>query len=318
MQQAKLLDTVKIKMKTLGYSPRTIDTYSSWVKKYILFHNKTHPSELKEVEINQYLTHLAVKENVSPSTQSQALNALVFLYKKVLNIELGSFKQFEKAKRRMHMPVVLSKSETRNLLSNVDKKYQLICALLYGTGMRLNEVLKLRIKDIDFEYKQIIVRDAKGGKDRITILPQSLLNHLKGQIDYSKKVHADDLKKGKGSTVLPHALGKKYPNAARETAWQYVFIANKYVYNPNSNISYRYHIHESSIQKAIKTALKASRIDKLATPHTLRHSFATHLLEDGYDIRTVQELLGHKSVRTTMIYTHVMNKGAFGVKSPLD
>ena len=318
MTQIKLLDNVKIKMRTLGYSPRTIDSYSNWIKRYVVFNNKIHPSELKGEKINLFLSHLANKQNVSPSTQSQALNAIVFLYKKVLNIDIGNFGRFDKAKRKTHIPVVLSKNEVKLVLSNVNTKYWLICALLYGTGMRLSEGLRLRIKDIDFDYKQIIVRDAKGGKDRITVLPSSIMNRLKDQINYSKQVHNEDLEKGKGYTILPYALAKKYPNAATESKWQYVFIANKYVYDQNSKLSYRYHIHESSIQKAIKAAANMSRIDKMITPHTLRHSFATHLLEQGYNIRTVQELLGHKSIKTTMIYTHVINKGGLGVISPLD
>jgi integron integrase len=318
MPKEKLLDQLRSVMITKHYSPSTIASYSAWIKKYILYFDKKHPNELNESHINKYLTFLAVNKKVSASTQNQALNAILFLYKHVLKKEINKIGEIVRAKRGFHIPVVLSKREAKLLLNHISGTPWLICSLLYGTGMRLNECLRLRIKDVDFDYKQIIVRDAKGGKDRITMLPLRLVNFLRDQVNSAASLHAEDLKKGKGSTILPNALRKKYPSAAKELGWQYVFYADKYVYDKDSKVSYRYHIHQSTIQKAFAAALKKTDITKPATPHTLRHSFATHLLEAGYDIRTVQELLGHKSVKTTMVYTHVMNKGGLGVRSPID
>jgi len=305
-------------MITRNHSPRTINAYVNWMKQYIRFHNVKHPVNMGEEEVTRFLSWLAVERKVSPSTQKQALNALVFLYKHVLQRPLGRLKSYERPRLRNTMPVVLSKWETRTILAQTEGIYQLILNLIYGSGLRLSECLRLRVKDIDFDYGQLIIRDGKGHKDRVTILPDSCVQALKDQINFVKTVHEKDLQAGYGATVLPYALSRKYPNAATEFAWQYVFIAKSPVYDRKNKMVRRYHIHGSMVQKRFKKALLASGVNKQASTYTLRHSFATHLLEAGYDIRTIQELLGHKSVKTTMIYTHVMNKGGMGVRSPLD
>lgn len=314
----KLLERVRWVMRTKNYSPRTIKTYQQWIKRFILFHNKKHPKFLQEKDVVDFLTYLAVELNVSPSTQNQALQAILYLYKNVEKKEIGWVKNFPRAKRSLHIPTVFSKKEVQLLLSHTNAVINIILSLMYGSGMRLSECLRLRIKDIDFDYKQIIVRDGKGSKDRVTLLPQSLIPIIQKQIERVRQIHQKDIEKGFGETVLPFALKKKYPNAAKEFCWQYVIIAKGYVFNEETQKYRRYHIHNSTVQRAFKSALKQTKIMKHASTHTLIHNFATHLLEDGYDIRTVQELLGHKDVRTTMIYTHVMNKGGFGVRSPLD
>lgn len=314
----KLLESVKQVMRTKNYSPRTIKTYRQWIKRFILFHDKKHPKYLQENDVVNFLTYLAVELNVSPSTQNQALQAILFLYKNIVKKGIGWIKNFPRAKRSLHIPTVFSKKEVQTLLSYTNGIINIILSLMYGSGMRLSECLRLRIKDIDFDYKQIILRDGKGSKDRVTLLPQSLIPIILKQIERVKQIHQKDIEKGFGETVLPFALKRKYPNAAKEFSWQYVFIAKGYVFDEDTQKYRRYHIHNSTVQRAFKSALKQTKIMKHASTHTLRHSFATHLLEDGYDIRTVQELLGHKDVRTTMIYTHVMNKGGFGVRSPLD
>lgn len=269
-------------------------------------------------EIRAFISNLAVKENVSSSTQNQALQAILFLYKAILKIQVGWINEIERAARTKHIPVVFSRAEAKRVLENMTGIARLITSLLYGGGLRLNECLRLRVKDIDFDYKQIVIRDGKGEKDRRTTLPEKLIPALQEQIKYVKKLHSDDLKQNNGTTVLPYALRKKYVNAGKEFGWQFLFPSGSFVTDEESKQEYRYHIHSSTIQKAIKEALKKSEITKPGSPHTFRHSFATHLLESGYDIRTVQELLGHKDVRTTMIYTHVLNKGGMGVRSPLD
>ncbi len=314
----KLLESVGMVMRTRNYSPRTIKTYRQWIKRFIIFHNKKHPKYLEEKEIVDYLTFLAVKQNVSPSTQNQALQAILFLYKNIIKKEIGWLDNLPRAKRRSHIPTVFSKRETQRLLSYTNGIYRTILSLMYGTGMRLSECLRLRVKDIDFDNNQIILHDGKGSKDRTTLLPQSLKENLSEQIKKVKQMHLKDIEKGSGETVLPFALKNKYPNAAREFLWQYVFIAKGYVFDEETHKYRRYHIYSSTVQRVFKAALKQAKIMKHASTHTLRHSFATHLLEDGYDIRTIQELLGHKDVRTTMIYTHIMKKGGMGVRSPLD
>lgn len=318
MQKTKLLDQVRDELRVRHYSLRTEKSYTGWIKRFILFHNKRHPNEMGADEIRAFISNLAVKENVSSSTQNQALQAILFLYKEILKIEVGWINEIERAARKKHIPVVFSRAEAKRVLENMSGSARLMASLLYGGGLRLNECLRLRVKDIDFDYKQIIIRDGKGEKDRRTTLPEKIIPALQEQIKYVKKLHTDDLKKNKGATVLPYALRKKYVNAGKEFGWQFLFPSGSFVIDEESKQEYRYHVHSSTIQKAIKEALKKAEITKPGSPHTFRHSFATHLLESGYDIRTVQELLGHKDVRTTMIYTHVLNKGGMGVKSPLD
>jgi integron integrase len=268
-------------------------------------------------EIQKFINHLAINDNVSSSTQNQALQAILFLYKRVLKKDVGWLDEIKRATRVKHLPVVFSKKETAKIIDNLTGIPKLVVSILYGSGLRLSEALRLRIKDIDFDYKQIVVRDGKGEKDRHTILPDSVIPDLKKHLNWVYLKHKEDLKSGKGETILPYALGKKYPNAGKEFGWQYAFPADKFIKNKDSGKIIRWHIHESTIQRAVKEAIKKAGIVKPGSPHTFRHSFATHLLENGYDIRTIQELLGHNSVKTTMIYTHVLNRG-LGVKSPLD
>ena len=317
MSKTKLLDEVRNVIRLRHYSTRTEESYTNWIRKYVLYHNKKHPRDMGEKEIRDYLNYLSLSQNVSYSTQNQALNAIIFLYKNVIKKELGDL-NFEKAKRVKHIPVVLSKNEVNLILDKIEGIVKLIVSLLYGSGLRLNECLRIRIKDVDVDYMQIIIRDGKGEKDRRTMIPGSLINQLKKQIEKVKQIHITDLKKSGGFTNLPYALEKKYPNANKQIGWQYLFPASKQIYEPKTKRKYRHHMHEATIQRAVKSAVSKTKIVKQVSPHTFRHSFATHLLENGYDIRTVQELMGHKDVRTTMIYTHVLNKGVMGVKSPLD
>ncbi|MBX2977154.1 MAG: integron integrase [Ignavibacteriaceae bacterium] len=289
----------------------------SWIKRYIYFHNKKHPEEMGEEEVKQFLNYLAVDKHVSASTQNQALCSILFLYKSVLHKEFGWMENLIKAKKSKRIPVVFTKNEVREVFRHLDGVTKLIYSLLYGSGLRLGEALNLRIKDINFDMHQIIVRESKGEKDRITTLSKSIIVELKQHLNKVYVQHKEDLKKGKGKTKLPNALKNKYPNADKDYYWQYVFPAEKFIKDEEGNNFFRWHIHESTVQKAIKTAVRKAKLLKPATSHTFRHSFATHLLESGYDIRTIQELLGHSSVKTTMIYTHVANLGA-GVKSPLD
>ena len=270
------------------------------------------------IEVEQFLTHLAVERNVAASTQNQALNAIVFLYKEVLGRELGWLDAMERAKRPVRMPVVLTTIEVRALLARLEGRHWLMASLLYGAGLRLMECVRLRVKDIDFEYAQITVRDGKGEKDRVTMLPGSIIAPLKIHLEQANVLHEQDLQEGFGEVYLPFALARKYPQAGREWGWQYVFPASQRSLDPRSGKERRHHIDEQSLQRAVKKALREAGIHKPASCHTLRHSFATHLLQAGYDIRTVQELLGHKDVSTTMIYTHVLNRGGKGVRSPLD
>lgn len=314
----KLLGQVRDVIRKKHYSIRTEETYCDWIKRFILYHKKRHPKEMGEREISEFLSYLASDRKVAASTQNQALNAIVFLYKQVLKKDLGDFGDFDRAKRPTTLPIVLTRKEVSRLLPFVNPKFRLMVELLYGCGLRLMECLRLRVKDIDFEAHQIIVRNGKGAKDRITMLPESLKTPLKEHLNCVKALHDLDLKNGFGEVYLPFALARKYPNAAREWGWQYAFPSEKISRDPRSGNMRRHHIYESSLQRAVKNAVRKAGLVKPATPHTFRHSFATHLLEDGYDIRTVQELLGHKDVSTTMVYTHVLNKGAMGVKSPLD
>ncbi len=304
-------------MQTSGYSFKTIEAYQHWIKDFIIFNKKTHPVNLGKEDVERYLTYLAVSKKVSASTQNQALCAILYLYKNIIKKELGWLEDIVRAKKRRRLPVVFTKAEIKRVFENLEGVPKLVCSLLYGSGLRLGEALRLRVKDINFDYKQIIVREAKGNKDRITTLPNAVILELKKHMNGVYLQHKHDLQKGLGRTKLPFALAKKYPNADREFGWQYVFPSDKFITDKETGLIYRFHVHESTIQKAIRNACKEAKIIKHGTAHTFRHSFATHLLENGYDIRTIQELLGHNSVKTTMIYTHVANMGA-GIRSPLD
>lgn len=314
----KLLDQARDLIRMKHYSRSTEKNYLQWMKRYILFHNKRHPSDMAESEVSQFLSHLAVKQQVSASTQNQALSALLFLYRKVLKKELGWLDDVERAKRSRNLPAVFTKDEVREILARLDGTRWIMASLLYGSGLRLMECIRLRVKDMDFGYHQIVVRDGKGHKDRVTMLPAALKEPLSLHLERVRAVHQQDLKEGFGRVYLPFALARKYPNANREWGWQYVFPSSKRSRDPRTGAEGRHHLDERNLQRAVKQALREARISKHGSCHTFRHSFATHLLEDGYDIRTVQELLGHKDVRTTMIYTHVINQGGKGVKSPLD
>lgn len=300
------------------FSLRTEEAYSDWIRRFILFHRKRHPSEMGADEIRQFLSHLAVAGRVSASTQNQALCSLLFLYRDVLQIELPYVDGIERAKRPARVPIVFTRQEVERLLAQLTGTYSLIASLLYGSGLRLMEALRLRVKDIDFDYVQIAVRAGKGERDRRTMLPRPLAGPLRDQLARVKLLHKQDLREGFGAVHLPYALERKYPNAAREWAWQYVFPSSKLSADPRSGVTRRHHSSADSMQKVVKRAIRLADITKHGGCHTLRHSFATHLLEDGYDLRTIQELLGHADVRTTMIYTHVLNKGGRGVRSPLE
>lgn len=317
-QPPKLLDQVRRRIRLKHYSIRTEKTYLAWIRRFILFHGKRHPREMGKKEVEAFLTHLAVERRVAASTQNQALNAVLFLYKEVLNIELPWMDDVVRVKRPARIPEVLSAAEVARLLAQMDGVYRLMASLLYGSGLRLMEAMRLRVKDVDFEYRQIIVRDAKGAKDRVTPLPTSTIEALRAQLNFVASQHREDLAAGYGSVFLPSALAVKYPNAQAELAWQYVFPSSRLSVDPRSRVTRRHHLSEKGLQQAVKSAVKRAGIHKKASCHTLRHSFATHLLERGNDIRTVQELLGHKSVQTTMIYTHVLKLGGRGVVSPLD
>jgi integron integrase len=314
----KLLDQVRDVIRLKHYSYHTEKQYVDWIKRYILFHNKQHPKNLGRPHVEAFLTNLAVEGKVAASTQNQALNALLFLYNTILERPLDGSINAVRAKRPRRLPTVLTKEETNLLLDCLSGTYRLMAQLLYGSGLRVSECVRLRIKDLDTSSRQIVVRCGKGDKDRITILPESLLPRLQAHLRRTKRRHELDLTNNLGLVYLPPALERKYPHAGREWIWQYIFPAHRPSIDPRTGVRRRHHIHPSTLQKAVRKAAKLARISKHVTCHTLRHSFATHLLENGYDIRTVQDLLGHKSVRTTMIYTHVLNRGGFAVRSPLD
>ena len=315
----KLLDQVRDRVRLKHYSLRTEQAYVGWIKRYIIFHNKRHPAEMAKSELESFLTSLAVERNVSASTQTQALSALLFLYKEVLELEFPWLDGVTRAKKPVRLPTVLTRDEVKLLFKYLDDPLMdLIVRLLYGTGMRLLECLRLRMKDVEFTRREIVVREGKGKKDRVTMLPDSLAERLRAQMAFVKGQHTQDLALNRGEVWLPDALALKYPNAAKALAWQYVFPAAGFSVDPRSGAVRRHHVDERRVQRAVKRAAERAELIKLVTPHTLRHSFATHLLEGGYDIRTVQELLGHSDVSTTMIYTHVLNKGGRGVTSPLD
>lgn len=328
-----LLDQVRDHLRLKHYSRRTEDAYVDWIRRYILFHDKRHPQEMDAPEVEAFLTHLAVDKNVAASTQNQALGALLFLYRDMLHKDLSRPLEHLRARGARRLPTVLTPGEVRAVLSQLGGSNLLMAQLLYGAGLRLMECLRLRVKDIDFAQKQIVVRSGKGDKDRITVLPKKLIVPLQTHLQSVRALHTQDLKQGGGAVYLPHALAVKYPNAARDWRWQYVFPSERLSVDPRSlpplsDASQtgegrggglrRHHVDESVLQKAVREAALRAGLSKRVTCHTFRHSFATHLLESGYDIRTVQELLGHKDVKTTMIYTHVLNRGGLAVHSPLD
>ncbi len=314
----RLLDQVRERIRVLHYSRSTEKTYIHWILAFIRFHGRRHPRDMGAVEVEAYLSHLATARDVAAGTQNQTMHAILFLYKQVLGIELPWLDGITRAKPSKRLPTVLTQAETRALLANVNGLPGLVIRLLYGTGMRLMEGLRLRVKDIDFNGHAIIVRAGKGDKDRVVPLPESLIEPLKARLAERRKMHDVDLAKGMADVHLPHALERKYPNAGKEFGWQYIFAAADYSADPRSGVIRRHHLHEKTIQRHVRDAARRAGIMKPTHPHTLRHSFATHLLESGADIRTVQELLGHSDVSTTMIYTHVLNRGGRGVVSPLD
>ena len=314
----KLMVQVRERTRFKHYSIRTETCYVDWIRRFILFHGKRHPAEMGATEVQDFLSHLAVVGKVSASTQNQAKSALLFLYKEVLASELPWLKGIESAKTSQRLPVVLTEDEVRSVLARTEGTPGLMLRLIYGTGMRIMECSRLRVKDLEFSRREILIREGKGAKDRITMLPTSLCTPLAEHLLRVKRLHEDDLAAGGGDVYLPFALERKYPNANREWGWQYVFPARRRSTDPRSGLVRRHHADEKAIQRAMKQAVRDAGIAKPATPHTLRHSFATHLLQAGYDIRTVQELLGHQDVSTTMIYTHVLNRGGRGVLSPLD
>ncbi|MER3545793.1 MAG: integron integrase [Chloroflexota bacterium] len=316
-QSPKLLDQVRQALRVKHYSIRTEEAYLHWIRRYILFHDKRHPAEMGAPEVQAFLTHLAVTENVAASTQNQALSALLFLYREVLHQDLGPINAL-RAQKPKHLPTVLTREEVRQVIAQMSGTHRLMAQLLYGAGLRLMECVRLRVKDIDFEYKTITVRDGKGEEDRVTMLPDSLITPLQEHLQRVKRLHEEDLARGCGAVYLPYALERKYPNANRDWLWQHVFPSDRLSVDPRSGVVRRHHLDESNLQRAVREAAQKAGVGKRVTCHTFRHSFATHLLENGYDIRTVQELLGHKDVRTTMIYTHVLQRGGLAVRSPLD
>lgn len=317
-QSPRLLDQVRGKIRLKHYSIRTEQAYVDWIKRFVLHFDKRHPSEMGAREVEAFLTHLAVEGRVAAATQNQAKAALLFLYREVLEQDLPWLQNVEQAKAPKRLPVVLTPPEAQAVLSRLSGTHWIVAGLLYGAGLRIMEALRLRVKDVEFARKEILVREGKGFKDRVTMLPAVLAEPLKAHLKQVRELHEQDVAEGFGEVYLPYALERKYPNAAREWGWQYVFPSKNRAVDPRSGIVRRHHVQDQAIQRAIRQAVRDAGIVKPATPHTLRHSFATHLLTSGYDIRTVQELLGHKDVATTMIYTHVLNKGGRGVVSPLD
>lgn len=313
-----LLEQVRHDLRLRHYSPHTEEAYVAWIKRYIVFHGNRHPRLLGREEIEAFLSHLAVRKKVSASTQNQAFNALIFLYRDVLGKNAEGVVDAARARKPKRLPVVMTREEVSRVIEMLDGSYRLMAELLYGSGLRLTECLRLRVKDIDFAMNQIVVRDGKGMKDRVTLLPETVKPSLQDHLQRVRKIYESDRKAGLAGVSLPGALGKKYPNASREWAWQYVFPASSTCLDPETGKRVRHHLHASVLQKAVKRAADLAAISKPASCHTFRHSFATHLLQDGHDIRTIQELLGHKDVSTTLIYTHVLGKGPSDVRSPLD
>jgi integron integrase len=318
MSLTRLLEALRLAIRARHYSIRTEEAYTDWARRFILFHSLQPPASLGVPEINAFLTYLAVDEQVSAATQNQALNAIVFLFREVLRLDLDGPIAPVRAKRPQRLPVVLTRAEVRAILDRLAGDHQLMARLLYGSGLRLMECLRLRVKDLDFAQRQIVVRDGKGMKDRVTMLPDSLIRPLGAHLEGVQALYRQDLAAGQAGVYLPYALERKFPNAGREWGWQYVFPADKLSRDPRSGQYRRHHAHESGLQKAVRAAARQAGVTKRVSCHAFRHSFATHLLESGYDIRTVQELLGHSDVKTTMIYTHVLNRGGLAVRSPLD
>jgi integron integrase len=317
-QKPKLLEQVRAAIRLRHYSLRTEEAYVQWIKRFIFFHDKRHPLDMGEKEITQFLSALAVKGHVSASTQNQALCALLFLYRHVLDQQVGWLDEMVRARRPQRLPIVLSRPEVRALLGALDGVHWLMASLLYGAGLRLLECLRLRVKDLDFAKRQLVVRAGKGDKDRVTVLPVAVAEPLTVQLAKVQTLHQQDLAQGFGRVYLPDALDRKYPQADKEWGWQWVFPASQLSTDPRSGMQRRHHLHESVLQRAVKEGARKAGLSPRVSCHTLRHSFATHLLEDGYDIRTIQELLGHRDVKTTMIYTHVLNRSGRGVHSPVD
>ena len=316
-RSSPFLDEVRAAIRVRHYAIRTEQAYLDWVRRFVLFNGKRHPRDMGADEVRAFLTHLAVDGNVAPSTQNQALNALVFLYRYVIESPLGEIPGIVRANRPPKLPVVLSRDEIGRVLAGLSGVYWLVACLQYGSGLRLMESVRLRVKDLDFEHRALFVRAGKGGKDRVVTLPDELITPLRRQLEYRRNLFEQDRMAGVATVYLPHALARKYPNAATQWGWQYVFASDRLSRDPRSDVRRRHHVDESSVQKVVKHALRAAAIERPASCHTLRHSFATHLLEGGADIRTVQEQLGHADVRTTQIYTHVIERGGRGVKSPL-
>ena len=316
--EPKLLDRLRTELRARHYSARTEKAYVLWVRRFIVFGGMTHPAELGEDEINAYVTHLAVHDHVSASTQTQALSAILFLYKHVLKRNVGEMPGLIRARKAERLPVVMTGSEVRAVLAELSDEQWLMASLMYGAGLRLSECLRLRVQDIDFSANEILVRDGKGAKDRVTMLPSTLKGPLQSQLRKANAVHDRDLADGWGRVLLPESLERKYPYAAVQWKWQWVFPQERRWRDPKTGVQGRHHVHQTVLQRAVKTAVARAGVQKNVGCHTLRHSFATQLLVSGYDIRTIQELLGHKDVRTTMVYTHVLNKGGRGVRSPLD
>ena len=314
----RILDQVRDAIRRKHYSIRTEQAYVDWIKRFIVFHGKTHPKNMGASEVEAFLTHLAVDRDVAASTQNLAQSALLFLYRNVLHLDLPWLTAVVRAKRPSKLPVVLSVEEVAQVLVELTGTHRLIGRLLYGAGMRILEALRLRVHDVDFGRHEILIRDGRGHKDRITVLPVGIIRPLHAHLRETRKRYEADLREGFGEVWLPHALARKYPFAPREWGWQYVFPSDRRSRDPRTGVIHRHHIQDQAFQSAMRQAVRDAGIDKPATPHTMRHSFATHMLESGYDIRTVQELLGHANVSTTMIYTHVLNRGGRGVVSPLD
>jgi integron integrase len=314
----KLLDQLRDTLRRKHYSIRTEQAYTSWVRRFILFHGKRHPRTMGGEEVTAFLTHLAVERKVAASTQNQALSALIFFYRHVLDQDLELPSDLVRAKQPKRLPTVLSRDEVQRVLLAMSGVYRLMAQLLYGAGLRVMECVRLRVKDVDFELNEIVVREGKGAKDRVTMLPQRLIPELQAHMSRVRMIHQQDLDAGYGEVYLPYALAVKYPGAAKAWGWQYIFPSNRLSEDPRAHVVRRHHLDPSTLQRAVKKAARLAGIHKHISCHTFRHSFATHLLEAGYDIRTVQDLLGHKDVRTTMIYTHVLNRGGLAVRSPLD
>jgi integron integrase len=314
----RLLDRIRLAIRARQYSARTENVYVAWIRRFVLYHGKKHPLDLDETAIVEFLTYLASDCAVSTSTQNQAASALLFMYREVLGLAIEPPQGVVRPTKPRRLPVVLTRAEVQAVLREIDGTKNLVASLMYGSGLRLLEALQLRIKDLDLERREISIRQGKGGDDRVTVLPAALRNQISRQINHVRNQHAADSRRGAGWVALPHALARKSSDAGRQLQWQWLFPATRIHTDKGTGQQRRHHLHETSIQRAVGTAVRRAGITKRATCHTFRHSFATHLLEDGYDIRTVQELLGHKNVKTTMIYTHVLNRGGLGIRSPFD